>query len=244
MLAYVPKNAKERELKRITLLRYEAEDFMEKHPDAADLCGKIFVGAMYGLQGAEYAGAAMAGGPIGVAGKYVSQEAISYAIDTTIEESSSKTVEGMAVSPTLREEFKTTLKVSAYTTLCAGSIKAAKKLSGTLAKSAKKGVLQKTFTKAELKELLASKVNDNFSSINDTGIYMSKGKVVNGENVGVGRVSETFSAEPTGRYGVTRTNPFLKKGEKPSVYLSKKVASSSTSGARCSVPACRDQVLF
>ena len=39
------------------------------------------------------------------------------------------------MSPTLREEFKTTLKVSADTTLCAGSIKAAKKLSGTLAKS-------------------------------------------------------------------------------------------------------------
>ena len=52
--------------------------------------------------------------------------------------------------------------------------------------------------------------------MNDNGIYMSKGKVVNGESVGVGRVSEVFSAEPTGRYGVTRTNPFLRKGEKPS----------------------------
>ncbi len=131
MLAYVPKNAKERELKRITLLRYEAEDFIEEHPMAESL----FIGAMYGLQGAEYAGAAATGGPLAVAGKYVSQEAMSYAIDTTIEESTSKAVEGMAVSPTLREEFKTTLKVSAYTTLCAGSIKAAKKLSGTLAKS-------------------------------------------------------------------------------------------------------------
>ena len=96
-------------------------------------------------------------------------------------------------------------------------IKAAKKLSGTLAKSAKKEVLQKTFTKAEMKEILAGKkANDNFSSINDNGIYKSKGKVVNGESVGVGRVSETFSAEPTGRYGVTRTNPFLRKGENPS----------------------------
>ena len=124
MLAYVPKNAKERELKRITLLRYEAEDFIEEHPMAESL----FIGAMYGLQGVEYAGAAMAGGPLAVAGKYVSQEAISHAIDTTIEESTSKTVEGMAVSPTLREEFKTTLKVTAYVGLSLGSVKAAKKL--------------------------------------------------------------------------------------------------------------------
>lgn len=64
---------------------------------------------------------------------------------------------------------------------------------GTLAKSAKKGKfsLQKTFTQSEMKELLASKANDNFSLINDNGICMSKGKVVNGESVGVGRVSSS-----------------------------------------------------
>ena len=72
-----------------------------------------------------------------------------------------------------------------------GSIKASKKLSGTLAKSAKKGVLQKTLTKAEMKELLASEANDNVFLMNDNGIYMSKGKVVNGESVGVGRVSSS-----------------------------------------------------
>ena len=193
MIAYVPKNAKERELKRITLLRYEAEDLIAKHPEAADLFGKIFVGAMYGLQGAEYMGAAVAGGPIGVAVKYASQEAISFAIDTTIEETSSKTVENMAVSPAVKEEFKTTLKVSAYVGLGFGSIKASKELVGTLTKSAAKGKfsLQKTFTKAEMKELLASKANDNVFLMNDNGIYMSKGKVVNGESVGVGRVSSS-----------------------------------------------------
>jgi hypothetical protein len=173
-------------------LRYEAEDLIAKHPDAADLCGKIFIGAMYGLQGAEYAGAAAAGGPIGVTLKYASQEAISYAIDTTIEKSSSKAVEGMAVSPALREEFKTTLRVGAYVTLCAGSVKASKKLVGTLAKSAKKGKfsLQKTFTQSEMKEILSSKSNDNFW-MNDNKVYMSKGKVVNGESVGVGRASSS-----------------------------------------------------
>ena len=41
----------------------------------------------------------------------------------------------MAVSPALREEVKTTLKVTAYVGFSLGSIKAAKKLSGTLAKS-------------------------------------------------------------------------------------------------------------
>ena len=57
--------------------------------------------------------------------------------------------------------------------------------------SASVGMIEKTFTKAEMKELLASKANDNFSSINDNGICMSKGKVVNGESVGVGRVSSS-----------------------------------------------------
>ena len=111
----------------------------------------------------------------------------------------------MAVSPTLREEFKTTLKVSAYTTLCAGSIKASKNLVGTLSKSAKSATkgkfsLQKTFTNAEMKELLASKANDNVFLVNDNGIYMSKGKVVNGESVGVGRVSSNVSG--SSRVGV------------------------------------------
>jgi len=71
---------------------------------------------------------------------------------------------------------------------------------GTLAKSAAKGKfsLQKTFTKAEMKELLASKSNDNFSLMNDNGIYMSKGKVVNGESVGVGRVSSSVSGSSHG----------------------------------------------
>jgi len=240
MLAYVPKNETEKALKETTLLRYEAEDLIAKHPDAADLCGKIFIGAMYGLQGAEYAGAAVVGatkgavlgtavGPVGtvaggavgataaVAGKYASQEAISYAIDTTIEESSSKAVEGMAVSPALREEFKTTLRVGAYVTLCAGSVKASKKLVGTLAKSAKKGKfsLQKTFTQSEMKEILSSKSNDNFW-MNDNGIYMSRGKVVNGESVRVGSITESFIAGPTGRQREIRTSKFLRKGEKPS----------------------------
>jgi len=48
-------------------------------------------------------------------------------MNTTIEESSSKAVEGMAVSSALREEFKTTLKVTAYAGLGFGSIKVSKK---------------------------------------------------------------------------------------------------------------------
>ena len=51
-----------------------------------------------------------------------------------------------------------------------------------------------------MKEILAGKkANDNVFLINDNGIYMSKGKVVNGEIVGVGRVIESFTFGPTRR---------------------------------------------
>ncbi len=132
----------------------------------------------------------------------------------------------MAVSPALREEFRTTLKVTAYVGLSLGSVKAAKKLSGTLAKSAKKGVLQKTLTKAEMKGLLASKANDNVFLVNDNGIYMSKGKVVNGESVGVGRVSS--SVVDSGSSSVTRSELFGLSKEK------KIGAATSTSGESAS----------
>ena len=67
-----------------------------------------------------------------------------------------------------------------------------------------------------MKELLASKANDNFSLINDNGIYMSKGKVVNGESVGVGSITESFTVGPTGRKKEIKTSLFLRKGENPS----------------------------
>jgi len=131
----------------------------------------------------------------------------------------------MAISPTLREEFKTTLKVSAYTTLCAGSIKASKKLVETLAKSAKKRVLQKTFTKSEMKEILSSKANDNFR-MNDNNVYMSKGKVVGGENFDVGTVSSNIDGGvPGSRVSVKPYNSQTAMDKKIDVLKKKSVES-------------------
>ena len=80
-------------------------------------------------------------------------------------------------------------------TLCERSVKASKKLVGTLAKSAKKGKfsLQKTFTQSEMKEILSSKSNDNIFSLNDNNVYMSRGKIAVGESIGSGRVSSSVS---------------------------------------------------
>lgn len=60
MQAFVPKNKSEEVLKEATLLRYKLEDLVAKHPEAVELCSKMFVGAMYGLQGIEYAVAGLA----------------------------------------------------------------------------------------------------------------------------------------------------------------------------------------
>ena len=42
-----------------------------------------------------------------------------------------------------------------------------------------------------MKEILANRANDNIFSLNDNNVYMSRGKVVNGESVGVGRASSS-----------------------------------------------------
>ncbi len=140
VLVFVPKNEKERLLKEQTLLRYAVEDFFEKHPMAES----VFIGATYLLQGAEYVGAAMTGGPFGFAGKYASQEAISHVIDTMIEGTTSKVVEGMEVSQVLRKEFQTTLNVGACIGLCVGSVKAGKEATRILTRSTKNRVSQRT----------------------------------------------------------------------------------------------------
>lgn len=60
---------------------------------------------------------------------------------------------------------------------------------------------------------MASNVNDNVFLMNDNGIYMSKGKVVNGESVGVGSITESFTAGPTGRQKEIKTSLFLRKAK-------------------------------
>lgn len=54
------------------------------------------------------------------------------------------------------------------------------------------------------------------SLVNDNGIYVSKGKVVNGESVGIGSITESFSTGVTGRKKEIKTSLFLRKGENPS----------------------------
>ena len=56
-----------------------------------------------------------------------------------------------------------------------------------------------------MKEILSSKANDNFW-MNDNSIYMSRGKVVNGESVGVGRASSSVSGGIS--YGGARSKSY------------------------------------
>ena len=135
MRAFIPKNKAEAALKEATLLRYKLEDFVAKHPEAAELCSKIFVGAMYGLQGIEYAVAGALGGPLGIAAKFATQESTAWAIDTTIEESSNKAAKLITQSEALQREFAGTMKLCTYASLCTGSVKAGKKLVSSLTKS-------------------------------------------------------------------------------------------------------------
>ncbi len=135
MMAFVPKNKGEEALKQATLLRYNLEDIVAKHPEAAELCSKMFIGAMYALQGVEYAFAGAVAGPIGIATKFATQETTALAIDTTIEESSSKIAQLITQAEELQQEFKNIIKFCTYAGLCAGSVKAGKKLIASLSKN-------------------------------------------------------------------------------------------------------------
>ncbi len=135
-MAFVPKNKAEAALQRATLLRYRLEDFAARHPEATELCAKTFVGAMYALQTAEYAAAAVTTGPFGVAGKFAFQESASYAIDRTIDEASMRSAQLITSSATLQQEFADTIKVCTYAGLCVGSVKAGKTLVKSIVKKA------------------------------------------------------------------------------------------------------------
>ena len=135
MMAFVPKNKGEEALKQATILRYKLEDFVEKHPEAAELCSKMFIGVIYALQGIEYGVAGYLAGPVGIAAKFATQATTAFAIDTTIEESSDQAARCITQVETLQQEFKNTIKFCTYAGLCAGSVKAGKKLISSLSKN-------------------------------------------------------------------------------------------------------------
>ena len=135
MMAFVPKNKGEEALKQATILRYKLEDFVEKHPEAAELCSKMFIGVIYALQGIEYGVAGYLAGPVGIAAKFATQATTAFAIDTTIEESSDQAARFITQVETLQQEFKNTIKFCTYAGLCAGSVKAGKKLISSLART-------------------------------------------------------------------------------------------------------------
>jgi hypothetical protein len=112
--AMIPRNKAEQAIKEATLLRYKIEDFVARYPSAAEWAGKIFVGSVYALQGIEYAVAGMTAGPLGIAAKFATQESTAWAIDTTVEESSSKAAQLITQSEILQQEFKNTIKFCTY----------------------------------------------------------------------------------------------------------------------------------
>lgn len=125
---FIPQNNLGHVVKKLTFARYRLEQLSEAYPTAAEYVGDIFVGGVYVLQGAEYAGAFMLGGPAGVGAKYAQQEGMSYLIEHGIDESSRATAAQITTDPTLQQEFAETIKLVSYAALCAGTIKAGKKI--------------------------------------------------------------------------------------------------------------------
>ena len=58
---YEPKNPYEARLKELTIYRYKVLDFMQRHPDATNVCLNLLSAAAQGLQAIKYAGAAVGG---------------------------------------------------------------------------------------------------------------------------------------------------------------------------------------
>ncbi len=71
----------------------------------------------------------------------------------------------------------------------------------------KRDCCKKTFTEVEQKELLAGKANDNIFLVNDNGIYMFKGKVVNGESFEVvGETSNVIEGNSSSFMKISNSN--------------------------------------
>lgn len=126
--AFIPQNNLGHVIKKLTFARYRLEQLAEAYPTAAEYVGNVFMGGVYVLQGAEYAGAFMLGGPAGVGAKYAQQEGMSYLIEHGIDESSRATAAQITTDPTLQQEFAETIKLVSYAALCAGTIKGGKKI--------------------------------------------------------------------------------------------------------------------
>jgi len=151
MQNFVPKNDAEAALKKATLLRYDMEDFVAKHPQAAEYCSRAFIGAMYAVQGVEYAGAFTVGNVAGVAAKYASQESISYAIEHGVDQASVTVAQAITTDAALQNEFAATSTMIAYAGLCARSVIAGKKLVGMIAKNTEKNLASAAAREAQRK---------------------------------------------------------------------------------------------
>jgi adhesin HecA-like repeat protein len=137
---YEPKNAYEAKVKDLTIFKHKVLDFMERHPEAAEMGMKLLSGVAQGWQAIKYAGATIGGfvggGPVGsvaaVSSVYATQTASEVAIDTTVTATSNSLAANITGDNVLQKEFAGTIKICELGLLCAGSAKAVKALKGTL----------------------------------------------------------------------------------------------------------------
>ncbi|MDR1375508.1 MAG: hypothetical protein LBJ45_01695, partial [Holosporaceae bacterium] len=155
VLAYEPKNAYETKVKDLTIFKHKVLDFMNRHPEAAEMGMKLLSGIARGWQAIKYAGTAiggfvggatggsvvpgigtMGGGIVGattaVSGLYATQTATEVAIDATVTSTSNAIATQITSDKVLQNEFASTIKICELGLLCAGSAKAIKALNGTL----------------------------------------------------------------------------------------------------------------
>jgi hypothetical protein len=155
VLAYEPKNPYEAKVKDLTIFKHKVLDFINRHPEAAEMGMKLLSGVAHGWQAIKYAGAAiggfvsgaaggsvvpgagtvvggLAGATTAVSGMYATQTATEAAIDTTVTSTSNALAANITSDSVLQKEFASTIKICELGLLCVGSAKAAKALKKTV----------------------------------------------------------------------------------------------------------------
>jgi hypothetical protein len=140
VLAYKPKNPYEAKVKDLTIFKHRVLDFINRHPEAAEMGMKLISGVAQGWQAVKYAGAAiggfMSGGPIGsivtVSGAYAAEETTAAAINTAVTATSNALATQITTDAVLQNEFASTIKICELGLLCSVTPKAAKALNKTV----------------------------------------------------------------------------------------------------------------
>ena len=118
--SFKPKNYREKIMQKLTILRYDIEDYAKKNPQAAELFANTFVTLMSVIQKLEYFSGALTG--VGLAAKIA------------VDEAGKLAASAITSDPILQEEFADTSKIVTLVGLSLVNLKSTKKLVTTITK--------------------------------------------------------------------------------------------------------------